>query len=103
MTCEVHVDDVGTALIVTIVDCNGDAINISAATEKKIKLTLPDLSVVEKTAEFSSDGTDGKIQYTTVADDLSQAGRWKIQGFIVDSGFENNSEVAEFKVYSNLS
>lgn len=38
-----------------------------------------------------------------VAGYLSQAGRWKIQGFIVDSGFENNSSVEEFKVLSNLS
>lgn len=104
MTCQIHVGDIGTKLIVTITDCDtGLPINISGATVKKIKLTLPDLSVVEKTAVFSSDGTDGKIEYATIASDLSQAGRWKIQGYIVDGAFTNNSEVAEFLVHSNLS
>lgn len=100
---EIHKGDIGTKFKVRIVDEATDLpIDISAATAKTIKFFLPDLSCLEKDAAFSTDGTDGYIEYITVADDLSLAGRWKIQGFVIDSGFENNSAVAEFNVKDNI-
>jgi len=103
MSCQIHVDDIGTIFRVTIIDCEtGLPIDLSAATTLIIKFFLPDKSVIEKTAVFTTDGADGKIQYITAADDISQAGLWKIQAFAIDSGFENSSEVSEFRVYSNL-
>jgi len=104
MTCQIHQDDIGTVFKTKIIDCEtGAVIDISASTSRRIKFLLPDLTVVEKAAVFTTDGTDGYIQYVTVAGDLSQSGRWKIQGFIADAGFENNSSVEEFNVLSNLS
>ena len=101
---KIHKGDIGTKFKVKIVDDDtGLPIDTSSATTKTIKFQLPDLSVVEKTADFSTNGNDGYIEYITIADDLSQAGRWKIQGFVIDSGFENSSEVSEFLVHKNLS
>ena len=104
MTCHIRVGDIGTVFIVTVIDCDtGLPIDVSAATTKTIKLLLPDLSVLEKAASFTTDGTNGKIQYTIASGDLSQSGRWKIQGYVVDSGYTNHSAVEEFNVLANLS
>ena len=104
MTCNIQKLDIGTVFRAAIIDCDtGLPINISAATVKKIKFQLPDLTVMEKDAVFTTNGSDGYIQYKTVANDLSLAGRWKIQGYVVDSGYTNSSSVEEFIVLSNLS
>lgn len=103
MSC-VHLDDVGTIFKIKLVDCEtGYAIDISAATTKTIRFQLSDGSFVSKPAEFSTDGTDGYIEYAAEPGFLSQTGRWKIQGFVIAGGFENSSSVEEFKVFSNLS
>lgn len=103
MTCQIRVGDIGTIFRVTIIDCDtGLPIDVSAATTLTIKFLLPDLSVLEKSAVFTTAGVDGKIQYVTIDGDLSQPGRWKIQGFVVDSGYSNHSVVEEFNVLSNL-
>jgi len=104
MTCQIRAGDIGTVFIVQIVDCeSGLPIDLSLATTMTIKFLLPDKTVIERTAVFTTDGTDGRIQYVTIAGDLSLAGLWKIQAYAVDSGFTNNSEIEEFRVYSNLS
>lgn len=104
MTCHIRVGDIGTVFIVTIIDCDtGLPIDVSAATTKTIKFLMPDLSVLEKPAIFTTDGTNGKIQYAIVDGDLSQPGRWKIQGYVVDGGYTNHSSVEEFTVLANLS
>lgn len=75
-------NDVGTIFIITIVDDNGDAVDISGATTKNIKFLKPDETAVTKTADFTTDGSDGKIQYETVDQDLIPAGLWHIQGYV---------------------
>ena len=35
---------------------------------------------VIKTAIYSSDGTDGKIRYVSVTDDIDLKGEWQIKG-----------------------
>ncbi len=103
MICNIQKLDIGTIFRVTIIDCETKLpIDLSSATEMKIKFFLPDKSVIEKTAVFTTSGIDGKIEYITVANDLSIAGRWKIQGYVVDSGYTNSSSVEEFIVSDNL-
>ena len=82
MPAFIHKDDVGLVLELTIKDENDAIVNISAATVKQIKLRTPTNVYSTKTASFTTDGTDGKIRYTTVAGDLSVAGEWEIRGYI---------------------
>jgi hypothetical protein len=100
MTCcndTIHVNDVGTQFIVTIEDCNGP-IDISAYTPLQLTFAKPDGTTSSKTATFYTDGTDGKIQYITLAGDIDMAGEWKIQGLV--SGF--HSSIGSFTVQRNL-
>lgn len=104
-TADIRQGDIGTELVVEIVDEDGTVIDVSAATTKTIKLKKPgaDGTVSEKTAVLDTDGTDGKIVYVTIADDLDTAGRWKIQGYVVLGSNKWHSQEAEFLVKSNLS
>jgi hypothetical protein len=62
----------------------------------------PDGAVVEKTAVFSTDGSDGKIRYITVDGDLDAIGKWKIQARVVMPTGSWSSNLSSFKVYGNL-
>lgn len=76
----VYTDDEGTVLRVKIVDADEVAIDVSTATARTIYLTKTDGTVVAKTAVFTTDGTDGLIEYTTVTSDFDMLGIWSIQG-----------------------
>lgn len=82
----VRLNDVGVIFTVTIVECDaeGDLIvkDISAATVKELIFQKPDdaQTAVEQTAVFTTDGTDGKIEYTAVGGDLDEVGRWFLEG-----------------------
>ena len=61
---EIREGDWGTILRVTIKE-NGSAVDVSSATVKNIILTPPGNGVeIVKAASFTTDGSDGKIQYT---------------------------------------
>ena len=100
-TQEVHLNDIGTALRVTIEE-DGAALDISTATTKQILLVKPSMTKLTKTAVFVTDGTDGVIEYVTIAGDLDELGNYSIQGYIVMTGWTGHSEVKQFKVYRNL-
>ena len=98
---EIHQGDIGTILRLTVKD-GTDAIDLSAATTKEIVLRKPSGSMVTKDATFTTDGSDGQIQYTTVADDLDEAGIWRIQARVVLLGGTWRTDIARFEVYENL-
>ncbi len=103
MAAEIHVADVGTAFECTIVDEDGNIMDVSGASTKEIWFGKPDLSVATFAAAFVTDGTDGKIQYVTAAEaDLDQAGTWKIQGFVKFGSYELHSDIHKVKVFANL-
>jgi hypothetical protein len=104
MSCEsqLHVGDKNFTFQVTVgEDCL--PIDISTSTSKIIVFTKPDGSILEKTALFVTDGTDGKISYSTVDGDIDQAGMWKIQAEVeFGSGSYYHSNIKLFKVMCNL-
>ena len=89
MADEVHVGDIGTVLRVTVQDEDAAIVDISAASTKQILIKKPNGTLLTKTAAFTTDGTDGQMQYTTVGAvgetpaDLDVAGDYKIQGYVV--------------------
>jgi len=98
---EIHLGDIGTAFVVTIQD-GSSTIDISGATTKEIMLTAPDGGKLTKTATLTTDGTDGKMQYATVAGDLDEAGWWRLQGRVVLATGTWSTDVTRFEVHQNL-
>ena len=94
----INVGDVVT-LYTTVTDQAGNAVDVSGASTKQIKLRKPSGTVLTKTAEFTTDGTDGQIEYTTVNTDLDVTGLWGIQGYVVGTGYENSTRADTFRVY----
>lgn len=99
---EIRVGDIGTVFILTVKDQDDAVVDISGASTKQIIFREPDDTAVVKTAAFTTDGTDGKMQYTTVADDLDQVGEWQHQGKVVIGSGTWKTDIEKFKVYSNL-
>lgn len=102
MACEIHLNDIGTAFRLTILDCDAVAIDISSAITKEILFQKPDGTSITQTATFLTDGTDGIVQYVTIANDLDQTGKWKIQAKVTLPTGTWSSNIETFRVYSNL-
>ncbi len=94
--------DEGIQLIVQVVDSAGVPVDISAALSTVIKLSYPDGSAQDFNATFVSDGVDGKIQYSTEAEDLSQVGLYGIQAKIGMGNAPKSSELGKFEVRGNI-
>jgi hypothetical protein len=99
---EIHVGDIGTVFTVTILDQDSAVVDISSATTKNMIFKKPDGTKVTKTGVFVSDGTDGKMKYTTVSGDIDAYGEWKLQGFIDLGSTEWYTDFTKFTVHRNL-
>ena len=77
--------------------------DISDATTITFTFKRPNGTTFTKSGAFTSDGVDGKVQYTTIDGDLSGAGTWSLQILIVISGGRtHNTNVATFRVFENI-
>ena len=103
---ELHVGDIGTVIRATVNDTDSagavSVFNVSGALTKDLIFRKPDGTKLTKNASFYTDGTDGKLQYTTISGDLDTAGSWNIQAYIVMPSGTWYSSVGSFKVYENL-
>ena len=81
---EIHENDVGTKFLVTVTD-GSSAVNISSASTKQLIIKKPSGTKLTKATSFSTDGTDGKMYYNIGADDLDEAGTYKLQGKVIIS------------------
>ena len=103
MSNNIHVGDVGTVFKVRIVDdATRTALEIGDATTKELHFKLPDGTDMVRPALFTTDGTDGYIQYATVAGDLTLKGHWSVQGYVVTPTFVNSSDIGHFYVKGNI-
>ena len=98
---EIHLNDIGTQFLLTVTD-GSTAVNISSATTKQITIKKPSGTSITADTAFDSDGTDGKMSYTTVADDLDETGSYKLQGKVVISDGTFYTDITTFKVHRNL-
>lgn len=101
MASEIHVDDIGTQLIMTVKD-DGVVVDISNASSLSVILKKPDGQNYTKTGTLLTDGTDGKMYYTSVNGDFNAAGNYKIQGIVELSGGTFYTSISTFKVFCNL-
>ena len=98
---EIHLNDIGTKFLVTVTD-GSSAVDISGASTKQIIIQKPSGTKLTVATAFDSDGTDGKMSYTTVEDDLDEAGSYKLQGKVAISDGTFYTDITSFKVYRNL-
>ena len=98
---EIHLNDIGTEFLLTVMD-GSTAVNISSASTKQITIKKPSGTSITASTTFDSDGTDGKMSYTTVADDLDETGSYKLQGKVVISDGTFYTDITTFKVHRNL-
>ena len=101
MAASIHVDDIGTVFEATILE-NAAPVNISGATTRQLWFKRPDGTVLKKTATLTSTGLDGRMQYTAVSGDLSHAGEWSWQAYLVFSTGTWYSDIQTFEVVRHL-
>lgn len=99
---EVQLDSVNLAIIISVIDQDGNIVDVSSASTKNILIKKPDRTVLTKTGVFVTDGTDGKIQHLTIAGDLDQLGIYEAQGDIVVGSTDIPTVVSKFKVVRNI-
>lgn len=100
----VHVNAAGTVIRITVKEGTAP-LDISTATGLTLYLRKPDTdqTILERDAMLTTDGTDGKLEYTTVSDDLDTPGMWRVQAELVFSnGRQWRTSVADFDVLPNL-
>ncbi len=71
----------GESISLTVVDKNGNAVNISTYTTA-LQVTLRDpqtLKTLSYSASFVTDGTDGKVRFTPAAGEIDRDGVWEGQ------------------------
>jgi hypothetical protein len=99
----VHTNEEGIIFHLIVTDEDGVDLDVSAVDSKLIHFVKPDGTTLSKTAAYTSDGTDGEIQYTSVAADIDQVGRWSYQGYVeITDGAHLHTEVATFDVVAPL-
>lgn len=101
MSNEIHVDDVGSKLLVTVYD-DEQIVDLSDAAVLNIFIKKPDGTLLTKYATLETDGTDGKMYYLTQGGDLDMPGNYKIQGRVIVTGGTYYTSTGTFKVHCNL-
>ena len=101
MPDEIHKGDIGTRFLITIIDNNLPS-PLETATTKEIIFKKPNNDIITKTAIFYTDGTDAKIYYDSIADDLDEIGDWRLQVSLIFPDGAWKSDVEVFVVHSNL-
>jgi hypothetical protein len=98
---EIHYGDIGTVFERTIVD-GTTPVDVSSASVKQLLFSKPSGMLLTKAAVFTTDGTDGKVRYTTIAGDLDTLGWWHLQVHIEMPGGKWSSDIDAFEVHGNV-
>ena len=97
----VRVGDVGTTFVMSITSCSA-VVDVSSAIVKSIIFVKPDGTKLTRSAVFTTDGTDGKIEYATVDGDIDTPGAWRTQGYIEAPNGKWHTTIDTFTVEENL-
>lgn len=99
----IHNGDVGTVVTLTIYeDDETTVVDVSAAATKTIYVKKPSGTKDSWTASFTTDGSDGKIYYTTTTGDIDETGTWLVQGYVEIGTSKYYSTRESFRVLPNL-
>lgn len=98
---EFGLNDVGSILRLTVQE-NDEPKDISSATAINFLFKKPDETVTEKVGAFDTNGSNGKVTYTIVANDLDQVGLYEVQVKITTTGWTGISSSYTFFVRQTL-
>lgn len=98
---EIHVGDVGTVFTATLKD-SGTAVDISNASTKYFLLRQPGGTTSTVTANFTTSGTDGVLNFTSTSSHFDQMGLYRLQAFINDGTNQWHTDIFRFNVFANL-
>jgi hypothetical protein len=99
---DLQASDIGSIIRFTIKEL-GAILDVSTAEVKRIFFQKRDKTVVIVNALFTTDGTDGKIEYITSGSDfLVPSGKWKGQGYVEMAGGSWHTSIVDIEVGSNL-
>lgn len=79
---EVQQDNGDTRLIIECIGPDDEPVDVSRASFLGMKIKYPDLTSADVNAAFLTDGTDGKITFTTGNLTLDQAGYYYVQALL---------------------
>lgn len=88
-----------------LVEDAGSAVNISAATTKKLRFRRPDGSKFEFDASFKTDGTDGYLRWTPTEGQIRAGddGDWFVEAYLEGiTSWNGPSRPASFRVQRRL-
>ena len=97
-----HVNDVGTIFKSTILDEDGDVVDISSLISATISFKKPNDIKIDRTPTLYTDGTDGILSYVTVSGDINMNGLWSLQVVANLSGGTYYTDIYDFRVERNL-
>ena len=100
-----RVNHTGAVIRRTIQDPDtGAAVDVSTAGTRTLKLEKPNGQVLFKAASFTTDGTDGQLQYTTSEGDLDVQGLWRCQFYVEFASNQHfHTDMFKLQVGGNLS
>jgi hypothetical protein len=106
-TCsnDIHVDDIGTIFRLTVTDCVAGvdvAVDVSAQTDMDYNFVKPDDTILNATPVFTTDGTNGEIEYISLSGDIDQIGIWQLQAVVVVPAGTFHTKPIKFQVHANL-
>lgn len=98
---DLQVGNIGSIIRARIRDQAGAIVDVSAATTKTFYFKLSG-RLIARTATLTTDGTDGLIEYATVAGDLNRHGPMQIQAKVMFGTDTFNTNVVQRPVLENL-
>lgn len=102
MTAAVHIGDVGTRFIATVVDETGAVVDVSTATVKIFRFRKPNGTVIDRAAGFLTNGLDGKLTYASIVGDLDLVGTWNFQVYVELPTGKWHSDIHYLEMIGNL-
>lgn len=103
---DMHVNDYGTVIQMEIINRQTkQPLDLGSVQNMYMIFEPPSGVAVEKTAAIANPpGTDGVIQYTIANGDITEIGKYKVQGRVEDPTTPGlwHTDVIEFQVASNI-
>ena len=101
MASEIHVNDVGTRFLITVKE-DSTVVDISGAESLSIFIRNPDDTLLARSGNLHTDGTDGNMYYDLASGDVNVAGHYKLQGRVSLSSSTYYTNVYNFQVHCNI-
>ena len=94
--------DEGLRIIITVIDSDGNPVDISSATSKSIIVKKPALTTLTSVASFLTNGMDGKIYIELPDTALTDYGFYFVQAQLVIASQTKSTRTGKFQVKENL-